>query len=254
MVGMYTQLAHLYDWAGSLEFAEAVWRKDRALLEAQGIEPPARILDLACGTGNLSLLLAQAGYDVLGLDIAPAMLDEARRKQAEQDPQGVWKMCFSQDDMRYFLLDTPMDAVLCHYDSLNHLSNESELRGVFAQVAQALRPGGLFLFDLNTLENYRTFWNGNDTDEGPNYRLRTTSRFDEGQGKAEVLFHVDEYNEEGELIAREESVMEQYFNETAVEKYLMAADFYDIRHEPFNPVADLSSDFPLKTFWQCRRR
>jgi SAM-dependent methyltransferase len=251
---MYTQLAHIYDWAGSLEFAESIWRRDQELLKQHCIQPSAKILDLACGTGNLSLLLAQAGYDVLGLDVAPAMLEEARRKQMEQDPQGRFKLRFVQDDMRYFLLNESVDAILCHYDSLNHLSNESELRGAFAQAAQALKPGGLFLFDLNTLENYRTFWNGGDTDEGPNYRLRTVSKFDENLAKAEVLFHVDEYNDEGELTVREETVIEQYFNETAVEKYLMAADFYDIRHESFNPVEESPTDFPLKTFWQAKKR
>jgi hypothetical protein len=110
------------------------------------------------------------------------------------------------------------------------------------------------LFDLNTIENYRTFWNGGDTDEGPNYRLRTVSKFDENLGKAEVLFHVDEYNDEGELTVREETVIEQYFNETAVEKYLMAADFYDISYESFNPMKQLLIDVPLKTFWQAKKR
>jgi ubiquinone/menaquinone biosynthesis C-methylase UbiE len=109
---MYTQLAHIYDWAGSLEFAESVWQRDQQLLSQHRIQAPAKILDLACGTGNLSLLLSQAGYDVLGLDVAPAMLDEARRKQAEQDPQGKFSLRFVQDDMRYFLLDEPNYGVL----------------------------------------------------------------------------------------------------------------------------------------------
>lgn len=251
---MYTQLAHIYDWAGSLEFAETIEKRDREIFAQEGIAPPARVIDLACGTGNLSLRLAQLGYDVLGIDIAPAMLEQAQRKQNEKDPTGQLQLRFVKDDMRYFLSDTRVDVVVCHYDSLNHLSNESELRGVFAQVSQALKPSGLFLFDLNTLENYRTFWNGGDTDEGPNYRLKTSARFDENMGKAEVSFHVDEYTETGELIAREESVTEQYFNETAVQKYLTAVDFYDIQSEPFNPIPEVPADFPLKTFWKAKRR
>ncbi|HEY9745396.1 MAG TPA: class I SAM-dependent methyltransferase [Oculatellaceae cyanobacterium] len=249
---MYGQLAHLYDWAGSLDFAEAVWKLDFELLQKHHIVPPAKIIDLACGTGNLSLLAAKAGYEVLGIDIAPAMLAEAHKKLTQQETPLA--LAFKQDDMRYFLVDEKVDAVLCHYDSLNHLSNESELRGTFLQVSQALKPGGLFLFDLNTLENYQNFWNGSDTDEGPNYRLRSVSKFDENLAKAEVHFQVDEYTDDGELLSHEESIAEQYFNETAVEKYLMAADFYDISYQPFNPVEGLDLDFPLKTFWQAKRR
>lgn len=249
---MYQQLAHLYDWPGALEFAEKITQKDLNLLGKLGIQPGSRILDLACGTGSLSIALAQAGYQVTGIDLSEAMLTEAKRKQAENgtDLSIQWQT----GDMRYFLLDEPVDVVLCHYDSLNHLSNETELRGAFLQVAQALKPGGLFLFDLNTLENYQTFWNGKDTYEGPNYRLKTVSGFKEDSGKAEVQFAVDEYNDEGELFHHEETVYEQYFNETAVEKYLLVADFYDIQKEAFNPVEEIPDDFPLKTFWVCKKR
>jgi SAM-dependent methyltransferase len=251
---MYEQLAHLYDWPGSLEFTENILTRDLAVFKAKNIAPVSKILDLACGTGTLSLAFAQAGYPTLGLDISPGMLTQAKAKQEEQSKNVALPVRFLEGDMRYFLLDEPVDVVVCHYDSLNHLSNETELRGAFMQVAQALKPGGLFLFDLNTLENFKTYWSGKDTYEGPNYRLRTTSTFDEAQSKALVQFMVDEYNDEGELMSRSETVHEQYFNETAVEKYLMAAEFYEISYEAFNPVNDLPQDFPLKTFWQCKRR
>jgi len=251
---MYQQLAHLYDWPGSLEFTENILKRDLATFSEYPIKPSAKILDLACGTGTLAMDLARQGYHVTGLDISAAMLQQARIKQIEQDPEQQLTVSFAEGDMRYFLLDEPVDVVVCHYDSLNHLSNETELRGSFMQVAQALKPGGLFVFDLNTLENYQTYWNGRDTYEGPNYRLKTVSSFDEAQHKAQVEFMVDEYNDDGELMHDSETVHEQYFIEAAVEKYLMAADFYDIRYEAFNPVEELPADFPLKTYWQCKRR
>ncbi|HEY9687160.1 MAG TPA: class I SAM-dependent methyltransferase [Coleofasciculaceae cyanobacterium] len=251
---MYYELAHLYDWPGSLDFAAQILARVRKVCKSEDIAPPARMIDLACGTGTLALALAQEGYDVQGIDLSVNMLAQARRKQAEADPAHALKLIFREADMRYFQTEEPVDLVICHYDSLNHLSNETELRATFLQVPQALKPGGLFLFDLNTLENFRTFWNGSDTDEGPNYRLKTVSRFDETSGRAAVTFSVDEYTDEGELLHRSEEVCEQYFNEMAVEKYLMAADFHDIQFEAFNPVGDIPADFPLKTFWRCRRR
>jgi SAM-dependent methyltransferase len=252
---MYYQLAHLYDWPGSLDFCQKILERDLEILQNLKLSSPARIVDLACGTGTLSLALAQQGHEVIGIDLSADMLTQAKSKQQTSEQNGhPLSIQWMEGDMRYFLLDTPADAVVCHYDSLNHLSNETELRGTFVQVAQALRSGGIFLFDLNTLENYRTFWQGKDTYEGPNYRLKTNSSFNEDLNKAEVQFKVEEYNDEGELNFYEEQVFEHYFNETAVEKYLMAADFYDIQWAPFNPVDEIPADFPLKTFWQCRRR
>lgn len=252
---MYHQLAHLYDWPGSLDFSEKILTRDLAVFKDLNLQPQARILDLACGTGTLSLALAQKGYEVIGVDISAEMLTQAKAKQQEREAAGQpLKIRWIEDDMRYFLLEEPVDTVVCHYDSLNHLSNETELRGAFVQVSQALKSGGSFLFDLNTLENYQTFWQGKDTYEGPNYRLKTESSFNEDLNKAEVQFKVEEYNDEGELDFYSEQVFEHYFNETAVEKYLMAADFYDIQWVPFNPVDEIPAEFPLKTFWRCKRR
>lgn len=249
---MYQQIAHLYDWPGALDFAEKIAHRDLQLFEKLGIAPPAHILDLACGTGTLSIRLAQAGYRVTGIDLSEGMLTEAKRKHltAETTLNIQWQA----GDMRYFLIDEPVDAVVCHYDSLNHLSNETELRGTFIQIAQALKPNGVFLFDLNTLDNYQTFWNGEDAYEGPNYRLKTKASFNRDSDKAEAHFQVAEYNDAGQLKHYEETVYEQHFNETAVEKYLQAADFHEIRYTTFNPVPDIPEDFPLKTYWCCRKR
>ncbi len=216
-----------------------------------GVQAPAPILDLACGTGTLAIKLAQQGYQVTGIDISAAMLMQAQAKQAKTDcaPPIHWR----EDDMRYFLLDQPVDAVLCHYDSLNHLSNETELRGAFLQISQALKPGGLFIFDLNTQENYETFWNGQDAYEGPNYQLKTRSAFNTDTGKSEAHFSVLEYDAEGRMRRHAETVYEQYFNEHAVEKYLMAAGFERIHWHTFNPVDEIPEDFPLKSYWHCQK-
>lgn len=249
---MYQQLAHLYDWPGALDFSKKILARDLAVLGTAGIQPPAPIIDLACGTGTLAIALAKHGYTVTGIDVSSAMLAQANAKQAEQGSKLT--LNWQEADMRYFLVEEPVAAVLCHYDSLNHLSNETELRGTFMQVTQALKAGGLFLFDLNTLDNYQTFWNGRDSYEGPNYLLKTQSSFNADSNKAEVQFLVQEYTDDGELMVREETVHEHYFLEAAVEKYLMAADFYDIQWQPFNPVEEIPAEFPLKTFWQCKRR
>lgn len=247
---MYQQLAHLYDWPGALAFSQQILERDLALFQQWGTPTGSHLLDLACGTGTLSIALAKAGYTVTGLDLSATMLKQAEAKKQTADRS--LPVTFQKADMRFFELKTPVDGILCHYDSLNHLSNDSELRATFLQISQALKPGGFFIFDLNTLENYQTFWNGADQYEGPNYRLKTRARFDEALGKATVHYEVAEYTETG-LVHHAESLNQHYFTEAAVEKYLMAAGFGSIQYEPFNPVESLPPDFALKTFWHCQK-
>ena len=254
---MYTELAHLYDWAGSQDFADRILPEDLQRLQAAGIGPGAGLIDLACGTGTLAMALAAKGYQVLGVDLSSRMLEKAWAKRAALPDDLQALLDFQQGDMRDFSFALPglplggMDAVLCHYDSLNHLSNESELRAAFLQVSQVLRPGGLFVFDLNTEENFLNFWNGTDSDEGPNYRLTTEAHYDADSGKATVRFFADEHTDDG-LIRTAETLHEQYFNEVAVEKYLRAAGFVDIVQTAFNPV-EAPGGVILKPLWTARR-
>ncbi len=111
-----------------------------------------RILDLCCGSGDLAAVLAARGYDVLGLDGSPRMLDRAQIAA----PGARFRLA----DARTFVVEQPFDAVLCMYDSLNHLASLDELRQTFSQVYAALKPGGMFLFDLNTRDGFEVRFQG----------------------------------------------------------------------------------------------
>ena len=115
----------------------------------------ARILDLCCGTGQLAGTLHNMGYRVTGLDGSPAMLQYAR-----ENAPGVR---FVQADARDFKTTYPFHAAFSVFDSLNHIMTLADLRKVFVCVARALRPGGLFLLDLNTVEGYEKEWLGDLT-------------------------------------------------------------------------------------------
>lgn len=110
---------------------------------------PKTILDVACGTGALTLLLASKGYQMTGIDRAKGMLDVAREKSVEQQLEIV----FHQGDMLDFQLDCKFDAILCTYDSINYASNEDELTSTFKTVSNHLSPNGLFIFDVTTERN-----------------------------------------------------------------------------------------------------
>lgn len=106
------------------------------------------VLDVACGTGNSFLPLVARGYRVVARDLSPEMAAAAAAKAPGVDV-GV-------ADMRALGLDgRRFDLVMCLSDAVNHLLDEASLRAAFREAAAALRPGGLYVFDLNTLRAFR---------------------------------------------------------------------------------------------------
>lgn len=112
--------------------------------------PVSMVLDLACGTGTVSVMLADKGYDVIGIDSSAEMLAEAIKKQGDRD------ILFLNQEMRDFELYGTVDAVVCLLDSVNYVLDEDDLLECFKWVNNYLNPGGVFIFDINTkykLEN-----------------------------------------------------------------------------------------------------
>jgi SAM-dependent methyltransferase len=118
---------------------------------------PATILDIACGTGIPTLLLARRGFRLTGVDRSPEMLAELEAKRGELPVTTI------RADMRDFAVAEPHDAAICLYDSMNYLLTEDDLARCFACVRRALVPGGLFVFDMNTLHGLAEFWGTRST-------------------------------------------------------------------------------------------
>lgn len=108
------------------------------------------ILDLGCGTGTLTELLAQKGYDMIGVDNAQEMLQIAIRKR---DRSGL-DILYLLQDMREFELYGTVGAVISVCDCLNYLLKEEEILQTFRLVHNYLYPGGVFIFDFNTVYKY----------------------------------------------------------------------------------------------------
>lgn len=111
---------------------------------------PGLTLDLACGTGSLTLALAARGLDVYGLDASPEMLAEAQRKAAAAGRELLF-VCQKMQQMDLF---GGADTMVCALDSVNHLT-KPQLEETFRRVRTFLNPGGYFLFDANTLYKHR---------------------------------------------------------------------------------------------------
>lgn len=139
LAAAYDGLTTDIDYAAILGFLEE-------LLHRAG-KQPSSVLDLACGTGTMSVLLAKRGYRVLGADISEEMLTEAAAKAAELPENPPF---FIHQPMQRLRLPEPVDAVFCLLDSLNYLTAPEACRQTFSRVFRALRSGGAFLFDINT--------------------------------------------------------------------------------------------------------
>ena len=111
---------------------------------------PRKILDIACGTGSATILLAEKGYQMAGTDRALEMLLYAKKKaEARKVNLLLW-----QQDMRELTVAEPyFDAALCLYDSINYITTEYEMLEFFKRVSSALVPGGMFIFDITTEYN-----------------------------------------------------------------------------------------------------
>ena len=120
-----------------------------SLLREQGIED-GLVLELGCGTGSMTQLLAENGYDMIGVDCSPQMLQAAVEKREESGLDILYLL----QDMREFELYGTVGAVVCVCDSLNYVTGQEDLLQVFRLVNNYLDPGGIFIFDLNTLYKY----------------------------------------------------------------------------------------------------
>lgn len=129
--------------------AESGEDQDRERAENLAVERNT-VLDLGCGTGTLTELLYRAGYDMIGIDNSEEMLEIAMRKR---EMSGSDILYLSQD-MREFELYGTVGAVCSVCDSLNYILEERDMVKVFSLVNNYLYPGGIFVFDFNTVYKY----------------------------------------------------------------------------------------------------
>ena len=146
----YQALAAYYD-----RFTDDVGYADWAdfferLFAREGVQP-GLILDLACGTGSLTKILAERGYEMIGADASPDMLMQAMQNTIDCAPRPL----FLNQRMEELDLYGTVDVCLCCLDSINYVTDPAALQRAFERVHLFLEPKtGLFVFDVNTPEKF----------------------------------------------------------------------------------------------------
>lgn len=145
----YNEFAEVYDlFMDNIPYEE--WCTYlTGLLKENGVSE-GLVLELGCGTGTMTELLARRGYDMIGIDCAPQMLQKAMEKK---EVSGL-DILYLLQDMREFELYGTVKGIVSICDSMNYVTEEEDLLEVFRLVNNYLDPGGVFIFDLNTIYKY----------------------------------------------------------------------------------------------------
>jgi SAM-dependent methyltransferase len=215
MTAPFSLIAHVYD-AIMHDIDYEAWGAFVLQHAAARAWQGERILDLGCGTGNSSIPFFSLGYEVIGLDRSPEMLAIARSK--------LPPITFIEADFRDFHLTKPVDLAVSMFDSLNNLTDPQDFVCTAKNVWQALRPGGLFVFDINTSAGLRDLWElGNAEGYAGEVYYHWEHHFDEDTRLATV--HA--YCERGDLAFTEVHV-ERAYEPTEVAQLLAEAGFVDV--------------------------
>ena len=235
MAPIYDRMNAEIDYARWADFIEAQFARFAKM-------KPDLVLDLAAGTGSMTIELARRGYDMTAIDLSEDMLSTAADRIAEAELSGVLLLC---QDMTEFELYGTVDAVVCCLDSVNHLSRRGEMEKCFslvhnyltkkedvarcfARVHTFLNDGGLFLFDVNTPYKFKTVYGNNDyilDDEDGHAVCCWRNSFDEKDGVCDFDLTVFTENADGTYERTDTVQRERCFSEKQLRMALSAAGF-----------------------------
>lgn len=181
------------------------------------------LLDLCCGTGTLTWLLAERGYEMIAADASPDMLMQAASKAAEVS---VPPLFLCQDASALDLYGT-VDAAVCSLDGMNYIP-ESELPEVFHRLHLFVRPGGLLIFDIKTPEWFKSVDGSVSVDETEDMLCLWRAEFDTEENA--ICYGMDIFSKSGSLWRRDsEEHIEYAHSPERLAELLEIAGFENVR-------------------------
>ena len=244
----YSSLAGVYDRL-MRDNDYYAWADYYYALFAMAGAAPHSVIDLACGTGRLSCILAQRGFELICVDMSAEMLMEAQRRAGETDC--AVKPIFINQDLRELDLYGTADAAICSMDGINYIPPE-DIGEVFRRVSCFVEPGGLFIFDVNTEAKFRRMDGMTYIDEDD--ELFCAWRTDYYEEERECVYGVDIFSRRGELWKRSGEEHTEYAPDLERMKRLLEENGF----EDVSFYGELSPEPPKededRIFFFCRRR
>ena len=218
----YRNLAASYDRLTNDVDYEATVAFYMEILRREGIAPRS-VVDLACGTGSVTAILAKMGYPVLGVDMSEEMLTEAFSKTMDLDPMPR----FVCQKLQQLHLPRAVDMAVCALDSLDYITDPDDCKEAIRRVYKALNPGGIFIFDVNTPEKLRAMDGQVFLDEDDDVYCVWRGEFDNDTNIC--TYWMDLFQRQGKTWNRSYEEHREYaYSEVQLREYLKAAGFTHI--------------------------
>ena len=191
----YNEFAYFYDEFNGEADYDALYGYITDELKAHGITDGI-LADLGCGTGDLTLMLTQAGYDVIGIDRSEEMLSVLREKADELGLTG--RLLLLKQDLLDLDLYGTIRAAVSTFDTYSHIGPQENFEKAIRKAAYFMERGGVFIFDLNTPYKHRHILAGQTFDiEAEDAECHWTNHFDAATGRVDIAIDID-YHETGE--------------------------------------------------------
>ena len=218
----YHALAVSYDRLTNDVDYEATVAFYKEIMKREGLHPRTAV-DLACGTGSVTEILARQGLQITGVDMSEEMLTVAMEKvmDLEQPPRFV---CQKLQELR---LPKGVDLAVCALDSLDYITDPADCAEAIRRVYKALNPGGIFIFDVNTPEKLRAMDGQVFLDEDDDVYCVWRGEFDEETNICS--YGMDLFQRREEVWERSfEEHREYAYSQQQLTEYLKAAGFTHI--------------------------
>lgn len=207
------------------------------------------LLDLACGTATLSTLLCDKGYEVVAVDGSFEMLSVAREKCA---PYGDRILLLCQDMTELDLFGT-VDCAVCSLDSINHLTDEEDVRECFGLVSLFMNQGGVFIFDVNTPYKHREVLGDNTfVYEDDGVFCVWQNDYCEDDCSVEITLDIFSEQEDGSYLREEECFCERAYTDAHLTAMLEEAGFsVEKRYGEMTQQAPAETE--QRVYYVCRK-
>ncbi len=240
LAGPYDQLMRDIDYPAFLENYERIF--------AHFGKKPASVLDIGCGTGTLAYLMADRGYDVTAVDPSEDMLSRAMMARGSRPMHNPLFLLQSLEELDLF---GTVDAAVCSLDCINYITDEKTLLEGFKRLHLFVEPGGLFIFDVNSLSKYERLRDGLFIDQTDDVYCIWRTEYDEDSKLCR--YGVDIFSRVDELweLESEEQVQRAWSN-SELEGLLGKAGFENIFF--FSPFSLESAKDSDERVFVCARR